>query len=97
MAAEEETALPVDMQARLVRMLEVIRKNGLLHLPRDWVKQLDGKLLELRVMCRNGIARAIYVTVSGQRLVIVHVFVKKTQTTLRHVLDLARQRAKEVV
>jgi len=95
-AAEEEAALSIDMQARLARILAVIRENGLLHLPRDWVKQLDGKLWELRVIGRDGIVRAIYVTVTGQRLVIVHVFVKKTQKTPRRVLDLAHQRAKEV-
>ena len=94
---ESFAALPVDMQARLARMLAVIRENGLLHLPRDWVKQLDGKLWELRVTGRDGIARAVYVTATGQRMVIVHVFVKKTQKTPRRVLDLACHRAKEIV
>lgn len=32
-AAEEETALPVDMQARLARMADTISQNGLLNLP----------------------------------------------------------------
>ena len=96
-AAEEEAALSIDMQARLARILAVIRENGLLHLPRDWVKQLDGKLWELRFTGRDGIARAIYVTETGQRLVIVHVLVKKTQKTPGRVLKLARQRAKGVV
>jgi len=42
-----------------------------------------------------GIARAIYVTVKGQRIIILHAFVKKTQKTPRAALVLARQRMKE--
>ena len=41
------------------------------------------------------IARAIYVTASEQRVVIVRIFVKKTQKTPVRELELARQRAKE--
>jgi phage-related protein len=95
-AADEEAALPVDMQARLARMSDTIRQHGLLNLPRDWVKPLGDRLWELRVTGKDGIARAIYVTATGQRVVIVRVFVKKTQKTPRRELELARQRAREV-
>jgi phage-related protein len=81
-AADEEAALPVDMQARLARMADTIRQHGLLNLPRDWLKPLGGKLWELRITGKDGIARAI--------------FVKKTQKTPQRELELARQRAKEV-
>ena len=37
-----------------------------------------------------------YVTAAGQRVVIVRIFVKKTQNTPQRELELARQRAKEV-
>ena len=84
------------MQARLARMTDTIRQHGLLNLPRDWVKPLGGKLWELRITGKDGIARAIYVTATGQRVVIVRVFVKKTQKTPQRELELARQRAKEV-
>jgi phage-related protein len=95
-AAKEEATLPVDMQARLARMADTIRQHGLLSLPRDWVKPLGDKLWELRITGRDGIARAIYVTASGQRVVIVRIIVKKTQKTPRRELELARQRAKEI-
>ena len=45
---------------------------------------------------RDGISRAIYVTAAGRRVVVVRVFVKKTQETPRRELELARARAKEV-
>ncbi|ATQ69732.1 MULTISPECIES: type II toxin-antitoxin system RelE/ParE family toxin [Methylosinus] len=95
-AAEEEAALPIEMQARLARMLDVIRRAGLTNLPRDWVKPLEGKLWELRITGKDGVARAIYVTAEGRRVVIVRIFVKKTQKTPRRELELARRRAKEV-
>ena len=95
-AAEEEAALPVEMQARLARMADTISQNGLLNLPRDWVKPLGDKLWELRITGKDGIARAIYVTASGQRVVIVRIFIKKTQKTPQRELELARHRAKEV-
>jgi phage-related protein len=61
------------------------------------VKPLGDKLWELRITGRDGIARAVYVVASGQRVVIVRVFIKKTQKTPQHELELARKRAKEVL
>jgi phage-related protein len=95
-AAEERAQLPGDMRARLARMTDLVVEHGLANLPRDWVKSLGDKLWEMRVTGRDGIARAIYVTATGQRLVIVRIFVKKTQKTPQRELELARQRAKEI-
>ena len=92
----EIEALPRDMRARVARLIGVIQGFGFQALPRDSVKHLDGKLWELRMTGRDGISRAIYVTATGQRIVNVRAFVKKTQQTPRRELDIARQRAKEV-
>ena len=92
----EIEALPADMRARLVRLTEVIEQIGFQGLLRESVKHLDDKLWELRITGRDGISRAIYITASRQRVVILRVFVKKTQKTPHHELELARQRAKEV-
>lgn len=77
-------------------MIDVMRRAGLTSLPRDWVKPLEGKLWELRITGKDGIARAIYVTASGPRVVILRIFVKKTQKTPQRELELARRRAREV-
>jgi phage-related protein len=45
---------------------------------------------------RSGIVRAIYVTAVAKRIVIVHVFAKKTQTTPRREIMTALKRAKEI-
>ena len=95
--AAEVAALPTDMRTRLARLIGVIEEFGFQALPRDSVKHLDGKLWELRVTGRDGISRAIYVTARNQRVVIVRAFVKKTEQTPRRELEIARQRAKEVI
>ena len=91
---EEIRALPADMQARLLRFAEIIAQVGFDGLPR--VKHVEGSLWELRMTGRAGISRAIYVTAVGRRVIVVRVFVKKTQKTPARELDLARQRAKDV-
>jgi phage-related protein len=45
---------------------------------------------------RDGIARAIYITAIGERVVVLHAFDKKTQKTPARALEIARERAKEV-
>lgn len=92
----EIEALPADMRARLVRLSQLIELHGLDALPRDSVDHLEDKLWELRIRGRSGISRALYVTAVGQRVVIVRVFVKKTQKTPRHEIELALARAKDV-
>ena len=74
----------------------IIEAVGFQGLPSDTVKHLEDKLWELRIRGKDGIARAVYMTAIKQRVVIVRVFVKKTQKTPKHELELSRQRAKEV-
>lgn len=93
---DEISRLPADMRARLSRLAELIERHGFEALPRETVKHLEDKLWELRIKGRDGVSRAIYVTASGKRVIIVRVFIKKTQKTPRGELEIARQRAKEV-
>ncbi len=94
--AAEIAALPQDMGARLARLIGLIQDIGFEALPRDSVKHLEDKLWELRITGGDGISRAIYITASGRRVVILRAFVKKTQKTPVRELDIAHQRAKEV-
>lgn len=45
---------------------------------------------------RDGIARSLYVTASGRRVVVLRSFVKKTQKTPRREIALALERAKDL-
>lgn len=95
--AAEIAALPADMQARFVRLAERVESAGLQSLSEPHVKHLEGKLWELRLTGRDGIARALYVIAIGQRVIVVRAFVKKTQKTPRAELELALRRAKEII
>jgi hypothetical protein len=56
--AAEIAGLPADMQARFLRLGERIAVAGLESLTESHVKHLEGKLWELRLTGRDGIARA---------------------------------------
>jgi phage-related protein len=94
--AAEIAGLPADMQARFLRLADRIGQAGLESLSEPQVKHLEGKLWELRLTGRDGIARALYVTAIGRRVIVVRAFVKKTQKTPRAEIELALRRAKEV-
>jgi phage-related protein len=51
----------------------------------------------MRLKGRDGISRALYVTAVGRRVVVVRVFMKKTQKTPNREIQLALKRAKELL
>lgn len=89
-------ALPADMRARFMRIALLIESVGLEQVREPHVKHLQGPLWEMRMIGKDGIARALYLTAKGKRVVVVRVFVKKTQKTPRREIELALSRAKEV-
>ncbi|MDL2397609.1 type II toxin-antitoxin system RelE/ParE family toxin [Rhizobium mayense] len=89
-------ALPHDMRAVFERISNLIMDHGLAGMREPYVKHLEGPIWEMRLKGRDGIARAAYVTVREQRVVVVHVFRKKTQKTPRREIEIALKRAKEV-
>jgi phage-related protein len=95
-AAEEFASLSAEMRSRFGRIAQLIESNGLENMRPPHVKHLVGRLWEMRMRGRDGIARAIYVTASGPRVVVVRVFVKKTESTPPRELEIAHKRAKDV-
>jgi len=92
----EIEALPPALQARLLRLMEMVERVGLEQLREPHVKHVEGKIWELRAKATEGIARGLYVTMAGRRVVILHVFIKKSRKTPRNALDIARERMKQV-
>jgi phage-related protein len=92
----ELSALPPDMRARFVRIAELIEAVGLPNVREPYVKHIRGPVWEIRLKGKAGIARALYVTAPGQRLIVVRAFVKKTQKTPASEIDLALRRGKEL-
>ena len=93
----EIEALPPALQARLLRLMEMVEKVGLEQLHEPHVSHIEGKLWELRAKATEGIARGLYVALTGRRVVVLHVFVKKSQKTPRTALEVARERMKQVM
>jgi phage-related protein len=92
----EIAALPTGLRARLLRLLRVIEDVGLERMHEPHAKHLEGKLWELRVSAAEGTARGLYVTMEGRRVVVLHVFEKKTQKTPRRAIELAFERMKRM-
>ena len=94
---EREIAeLPIEIKAKLRRLADMIEQLGLTAMREPYIKHLQGKLWEMRFTGRDGIARAIYATASGQHVIIVRAFLKKTQRTPRSEIELALKRAEQI-
>jgi phage-related protein len=89
-------AMPADIMASFLRISRFIQSVGLPNVREPYVKHLEGPVWEMRMKGKDRIARAAYVTATGRRVVVVHVFAKKTQRTPRREIEIALQRAKEV-
>jgi len=87
---------PNDIKAKFEHITRLIEANGLEQVHEPYIKHLEGKLWEMRMKGRDTIARAIYLTVVGKRIVIVRVFTKKRQKTPRREINIALARAKEI-
>jgi len=94
-AETELMALPEDMRARFLHIAEMLSEFGPHRVGMPHVRPLEGKLWEIRMTGRDGIARAIYAAQTGQNLTVLHVFVKKTQKTPRRAIETAHARMTE--
>lgn len=92
----EIRSLPDDMIGEFIRISRLIEDYGIESVSMPHVRHLRGRLWEMRLRGRSGIARALYVTVHERRIVIVRVFEKKTQRTPRREIELALRRAREI-
>jgi len=61
-----------------------------------YTKPLNGGLFELRAKAKEGIGRSIYCHQKGQKIIILHSFVKKDQKTPKRDLEIALKRKKEI-
>ena len=91
-AEAEMLALPADMQTRFLHIAELLESFGPQKVGMPHIRPLEGKLWEMRMTGRDGIARAVYVARTGQRLTVLHVFTKKTQKTPRKAIAAAQAR-----
>jgi phage-related protein len=92
---DEVESWPVGVLADYARLVELLIEFGPdVRMPHS--RTMGDGLFELRPRGREGIGRAFYCFVIGQRVVVLHAFIKKSQATPQRDLDVARKRMKEV-
>lgn len=89
-------SLPTGLLSRYFRLADLMIEFGA-NLGMPHTRSIDNGLFELRVKSKEGIARAFYCTKVGKRIIVLHVFVKKTQKTPKKELKIANKRMLEVL
>ena len=88
--------LPSGILARYLRLTDLMIEFGP-NLGMPHTRAMGEGLFELRIRGQEGIARVFYGTVVQQRIVMLHIFIKKSQKTPKRELDIARRRLHEVL
>ncbi|KTD48071.1 hypothetical protein Lqui_2113 [Legionella quinlivanii] len=87
--------MPPKIQARMLRLLELIEEHGANLGPPHTESMGDG-LFEIRAKAKEGIGRSLYCYMKGRHIIVLLAFVKKSSKTPRSELELARKRKSEV-
>jgi phage-related protein len=88
-------AFPKGILANFLRSLELLEEFGPgIGMPH--VRPIHKGLFEVRAQGKEGLGRPLYCVVPKRNLVIVNVFIKKSQKTPIKEIRLARKRMKEV-
>jgi phage-related protein len=88
--------LPPGLLARYLRLTDLMLEFGP-NLGMPHTRAMGEGLCELRVKGQEGIARVFYCTVVQRRIVMLHVFIKKSQKTPKRELEIAKHRLQEVL
>jgi phage-related protein len=91
----ETLAFPAGILANFLHILEMIEEFGPA-LGKPHTAPMGDGLFEIRAKGKEGIGRALFCTVIGKEVIILHSFVKKTQRTPKKQLEKARRRLKEL-
>jgi len=94
-ALGEFKELPADIRARFQRIFGMVADMGQDALCMPHARHIDGRIWEMRAKGRDGIARGLYVVVTGRRVIVVRFFIKKTQKTPPNEMRLALKRCGE--
>jgi phage-related protein len=92
---QDIAAWPVGIRAMYARITERMQVFGP-HLGMPFTRPLGDELFKVRARGKEGIGRAVFCPATGQTIVILHAFIKKTQKTPQRDLELARRRLREV-
>ena len=88
--------LPPGLLARYLRLIALMLEFGS-NLGMPPTRAMGKGLFERRPKGQEGIARVFYCTVVQRRIVMHHVFIKKSQKTPKRELEIAKRRLQEVL
>lgn len=92
---EDILNLPTKIQARMIRLLELMEVHGA-NLGPPHTEAMGNGLFEIRAKAKEGIGRGLFCYLEGQHIYVLSVFVKKSNKTPKQEIELARERLKEV-
>ena len=87
--------LPAGLLARYIHLTDRMMAFGP-NLGMPHTRSMDEGLFELRIKAVKGIARVFFFARTGQRIVMLHQFVKKSRRTPSKEIKIARRRLKEM-
>lgn len=91
-------SFPEDVRQELGKAIYDLQKGEVLSMPLSRpMPSIDPGAAELRIRDRSGIYRAFYYTRSARGILVFHAFMKKTQATPTHELELGKKRLKELL
>ena len=89
-------SLPAGLLARYLRLTDLMLEFGS-NLGMPHTRFLEEGLIELRIKSKEGIARVFYCTIVGKKIVMLHVFIKKSNKTPKKEIQIAKKRMKETL
>jgi phage-related protein len=97
-ARETVRSFSLEVRQEIGALLRILQDGGQLGMPQSRpMKQVGPSVFELRVKDRDGIYRVFYMLFDKDRILIPHVFTKKTQKTPRHEIETAHKRLRRLI
>lgn len=88
--------MPTGLLARYIHITDMMLAFGP-NLGMPHTRAMGEKLFEIRLKSKEGIGRVFYCTKVGQRIIMLHMFIKKSEKTPEKELRIARERLEEVL
>ena len=89
-------SLPNGLLARYLRLTDLMLEFGS-NLGMPHTRFIEDGLIELRIKSKEGIARVFYCTLIGKRIVMLHLFIKKSNKIPKKEIQIAKNRIRKVL
>ena len=89
-------SLPNGLLARYLRLTDLMLEFGS-NLGMPHTRKIEDGLIELRIKSKEGIARVFYCTIIGKRIVMLHLFIKKSNKIPKKEIQIAKKRMRKVL